>query len=110
MQKMAAAPGAASKDEEAPYGVGAFLAAGVEMKIRLVAREQKQARRISVSDASGKFVAHKSVTVELSDGERPTKVFDMRNGAFVPHAVEGNKLTFATYLPAGATREFLIGR
>ena len=34
MQRMAAAPGTAGIDEEAPYGVGAFLAASTEMQIR----------------------------------------------------------------------------
>ena len=32
MQRPAAAPGAAGADEEAPYGVGAFLAAAIEME------------------------------------------------------------------------------
>lgn len=34
MQRPASAPGTAGADEEAPYGVGAFLAAAIEMEIR----------------------------------------------------------------------------
>ena len=109
MQKMAAAPGAAAKDEEAPYGVGAFLAAGVEMKSRLVQREFAWTKRIAVSDPSGQYVARKDVRVDWMPTGGEAKVFDLRNGAFVPCAVRDGAVTFTTYLPAGATREFLVG-
>ena len=111
MQKMAAAPGATEKDNEEPYGVGAFLAAGVEMKTRRVIREMLKTKRMSVSNPSGRYLLRKDVEVELSADMvgKNIKVFDLRNGAFLPCVCCGNILKFTTYLPAGASRYFQIG-
>ena len=120
VQRTDVGPFATTSAQEAPYGVGAFLEASVELKTYLVRQTHPDARIIVRRNQDSRFVPCESVRTDLSGtplGRRPLRVYDLRNGRYLPYRLEdgskgmqtpGERLVFETYLPAGCERRFLV--
>ena len=119
MQRIDAQPNASAAHEQAPYGVGAYLCAAVEMKTYLVRHAHPAAKVIDVTNPCGFFRPAETVALKLADlgcgGGSAARVYDLRNGAFLPHQAfdsdgdgKMDELLFSTYLLARGTRSFLV--
>jgi rhamnogalacturonyl hydrolase YesR len=100
------------------YAVGAFLCAAVELRKLIVADAHPARKTVEVSNPLGLFRAAETVALDwkaLGLNADKTRVFDVRNGAVLPHQLydrDGDgtpdELLFKTYALARQSRSFWV--
>ncbi|MDR2850057.1 MAG: glycoside hydrolase family 88 protein [Verrucomicrobiota bacterium] len=100
------------------YAVGAYLCAAVELRKRIVADAHPARKTVSVANPLDRYRAAETVTLDwarLGLDAAKVRVFDVRNGAVLPHQLfdsDGDgapdQLLFKTASAARQSREFWV--
>ncbi len=105
-------------DTHAVYAIGSYLLAAMELRKQIVADAHPERKTVTATNPSERFRSAETLSLnwgELKLDAAKTRVFDVRNAAFLPHQLidsdlDGvpDELIFRSYFAARQTREFWV--